>query len=233
MTPAEYIYAARVPHSLQPQKFGLWTIERHFVNTRTQRGLETYLVGFTDYTLLRRPSWKDIHLEGPGEVVMEDSVRELSRHLPIWMKARGRVLVTGLGLGCVVRGLLISPHVEHIDVIELDQRIIDVVGLGFVGESRVTIYQGDALEVGFPEGYCWDYAWHDLWDENDELQRLHGRLLIRYRNRIRKQQGAWAFPRYFGRLYSQKMRRQLLGSPKVRLITTPDYCKQQTNALGK
>jgi hypothetical protein len=50
------------------------------------------------------------------EVVMEDSPRELRRHLPIWMHAHGRVLVTGLGLGCVVRGLLASPHVEYIDV---------------------------------------------------------------------------------------------------------------------
>jgi spermidine synthase len=52
---------------------------------------------------------------------MEDTLSELRRHTPIFMRAKGRLLVTGLGLG-VVRGLLAKPEVEHIDVVEIDRR---------------------------------------------------------------------------------------------------------------
>jgi hypothetical protein len=36
---------------------------------------------------------------------MNDFPQELKKHLDFVLRARGRVLVTGLGLGCVVRGL--------------------------------------------------------------------------------------------------------------------------------
>src|SRR6185295_15069938 len=71
-------------------------------------GIYTFLYRLTDATL---------HHDPPGEVVMEDTPFELQTHLGFVMHARGRVLVTGLGLGCVIRGLLANPSVEHITCI--------------------------------------------------------------------------------------------------------------------
>jgi hypothetical protein len=156
-----YLHAARVPESLQPHRFGPWTIERR----QAENSVVRYQIGWSDYTLLWRESWRTLHLPGPGEIVMEDSHHELARHLPIWLNARGRVLVTGLGLGCVVRGLLANPAVTHIDVVEIDPDIIRVVWPEFQREERCLIREGDALNMTWPPGTFWDYAWHDLWTD--------------------------------------------------------------------
>lgn len=204
MTPQDFMQAARVPETLKPQSFGdFWTIARRKVSDR-----EIGIVGWPTQTLLHKLTWASLHIE-PGEVVMEDSSRELRKHLPIWLAAKGRVLVTGLGLGCVVRGLLASPSVEHIDVVELDKDILRVVGEEFKGTRRVSLHHGDALKIDIPGD--WDFAWHDLWVDGSHLQRLHAQLFLRYRDRA-KHQGAWAFPRHISRL----TRWRPLGAPKSR-----------------
>lgn len=196
-----FIEAARVPATLRPQGFGLWAIERWNVPP------DSYLAGaedddermrpagFPSVTLLRRWTMGTLHRH--GEVVMEDSRPELEQHLPIWLAARGRVLVTGLGLGCVVRGLLASPRVEHVDVVEIDAGILRVVGPEFEGNARVTLHHADALTWEPPEGARWDYAWHDIHsdDGHGALQVLHARLLVRYAACCGRQ-GAWKLPRF-------------------------------------
>lgn len=202
-----YMEAARVPTRLAPQAFGLWNIKRVDVADFPPKLRDQLGIGWTSYTLLHRYTLATM-MHGRGEVVMEDSIRELRKHLPIWMNARGRVLVTGLGLGCVVRGLLANPDVDHIDVVEIDRHIIRVVGHEFVNNRRVAIRHGDALKAKWPPGTTWDAAWHDLWTEdgNRELHLMHAELLGRYARRC-PSQGAWAFPRVIGRIWPK----QLLG----------------------
>lgn len=228
MTPADFIAAARVPHSLEPQSFGTWTIERRRPGesvlfedfhgcTVHDMALPYGLVGFPDYTLLRCTTIKSLH-QDLGEVVMEDSTRELRKHLPIWMSARGHVLVTGLGLGCVVRGLLANPAVEHVDVVEIDEHIFRIIGAEFRNDPRVTLHLADAL-TWEPAGQCWDYAWHDLHDFGEEcLHRMHMDLFLRYKDACPLEcQGAWAWPREFNR----RMPIRLLGTPKVKHRSAP------------
>jgi len=143
-----------------------------------------------------------------GHVIMEDSPNELRKHLPILIHGKGRILKTGLGLGCVVRGLLSKPDVQHIDVIEIDQRIIKHVGPEFALSKRVTIHHDDALTM--PIKGAWDFAWHDIYTEGNEgLQVLHAQLFHRFMGHA-KTQGAWAFPREFARQWPFP----LLGAPK-------------------
>jgi len=205
LRPQDFIRAAGVPLTVQPQVYGLWTIERRPWQLGT-------IFDRTHYTILRHLTLGTLH-QG-GDVVMEDGVFELVRHLPIWLAAKGTVLITGLGLGCVVRALLINPAVTHIDVVERDGFIIKVVGAEFVGNPRVTIHQRDAMDFHFPPTQTWDYAWHDLWSDDDEASyhRLHAQLILGYHGRV-KVQGAWIFPRKFARMY-QKRIGPLLGSPK-------------------
>lgn len=209
MTPADFLRAARVPATLQPQTFGPWTIERRRARPNVPGELE--LVGGDDYTLLRRISWASLHLQ-EGEIVMEDSAQELRKHMPIWLEARGRVLKTGLGLGCVVRGLLASDLVEHVDVVEIDADIIRVIGAEFEDEPRLTIHHADALTWDFGKRR-WDYAWHDIWTDGDRaLQLLHADLIKRFWPAVGSRQGAWAFPRTALRAVPFRM----LGAPKTR-----------------
>src|SRR5436309_2613334 len=98
LSPEDYMRAARVPYRLKPQTFGPWRIRRITAQAIVERDCQR--LGFPSYTILSRVSYRTLHLEGESDVVMEDSRVELCKHLPIWLHARGRVLVTGLGLGC-------------------------------------------------------------------------------------------------------------------------------------
>lgn len=216
MTAWDYLRAARVPSTLRPQAFGAWRIDRQSVKALCTAAPSSLVaavafmlnVGWESYTLLRRFSVAKMHLKDDTDIIMEDSVRELRQHLPIWLRARGRVLVTGLGLGCVVRGLLANPNVSHIDVIEMDKNILRVVGHEFASEQRVTLYHGDALTYHIPHRLPYDYAWHDICereDQDEHLACLHARLLARFRHRARWQ-GAWKFPRLAKRLMRPTVR---------------------------
>ncbi len=192
MTPADYIAAARVPASIPSGLFGLWRIGRQrFDDGHPHRAK----AGFPSITWLRRLTTAMLHVG--GDVVMEDSREELDKHLPIMVAGRGRVLVSGLGLGCVVRGLLANPAVTRVDVVEMDREIIRLVAPSFRGDPRVRIRRGDALKVKWPRTARWDFAWHDVWTEDGNglpLHRLHLDLMARFRDRVGRQ-GAWALPR--------------------------------------
>ena len=207
--PAYFMDAARVPEAVQPQTFGLWEIRR----IRCEDDVLARFAGYPSITALHRWTNGTMH-QHFGECVMEDSRHELSRHLPIWMNAIGRVLITGLGLGCVVRGLLAKPEIEHIDVIEIDPGIIAAIGPELAADPRVTIHCDDALEFDIG-GRGWAYAWHDVWSDTDagqpHLQCIHAKLIKKYFRAV-EHQGAWAFPRDI----SRRLTVRLLGAPRIR-----------------
>lgn len=130
-----------------------------------------------------------------GETVMNDYPDELKKHLQFIMRASGRVLVGGLGLGCVVRGLLARGAVESIDVIERSEAVIRLCG-DSIADPRVKIHKRDALH-GFIKGGPWDFAWWDLHSDDGEphLQVTHLKLISEFRHRVRNLQGAWAMRR--------------------------------------
>jgi hypothetical protein len=163
------------PHS---EEFGLWRFRR--VDLK-DAAIPRFLVGANTLTMLEKLSMLRMNQDQPYEVVMEDSNTELRRHAPIFRHGRGRILISGLGLGCVVRGLLTKPEVEHIDVVEIDRRIIDRFGAEFADDARVEIHHGDALSFPWPESMHWDVAWHDIHCiKEDNLVRLHARLVERF-----------------------------------------------------
>ncbi len=189
----QLLRAGKVPTDLSPWNSGdmnAWTMEGN-----------TYLshVCLAGLHMVHDEHEDNVH---GGYTVMEDSERELRRHLHAVHHATGHVLKTGLGMGCFVRMCLTKPDVKHIDVIEIDPGIADHFGAQFNGDPRVTIHVADAFE--FPlDPYChryWDFAWHDIYCEgNQGLQKLHGRLILRYAKHCRRQ-GAWGdLPRWFRR----------------------------------
>ena len=207
-SPAALVAACRVPSHVREAEAGPWHLRRLTPDPRLLEAVAAWhedtaragpLDPYTTYVALFRHSFATMHLEGsPGEVVMEDSPRELRRHLPLLMAARGRVLISGLGLGCVVRGLLSLPEVEHVDVVEIDRHVVELAGGEFAGDPRCTLRLVDALTVKWPRGARWDYAWHDVWSEAEALPVVHARLLSRYWRQV-GHQGAWGMPRWFRR----------------------------------
>lgn len=203
----EIMDAAALPETVKNQKFGAWSLFRQTMPMHMLAdalGRESFAT-LTQYVKPKNVDYSNIHrVKDDGtvlDVVMEDSPRELKKHIPIWLYGKGHVLKTGLGLGCVVRGLLTKSDVEHISVIEIDADIIRVIGDEFKNNPRVSIYHANALTFDYSTLPEIDYAWHDIWcPENDGLQVLHGEL-IKSCFPFSKKQGAWAFPREFKRAF--------------------------------
>jgi len=115
-----------------------------------------------------------------GTLVMSDTPDEMGDHWYFVHVASGRVLLNGLGLGMVLKKLLEKDDVEHVDVVELSEEVIALVGPTYQDDPRVHIHHGDALIFKFPAGATWDYVWNDIWDclclDNlPEMHRLHRR----------------------------------------------------------
>jgi hypothetical protein len=153
-----------------------------------------------------------------GELVMHDFPDELLKHLEFMRRAKGRVLITGLGLGCVARGCAANPNVDTVTVIEKSPDVLKLVApyMGLTGNlpavhggSKIEIIHADALRWCKENTQRFDCAWHDLWVPNNtdpHLQQLHMKLICRMADRV-DFQGAWEFPRQF--------RRRCLTSGKV------------------
>ena len=98
-----------------------------------------------------------------SELWMTNTPREIMDLTPVFERATGRVLIHGLGLSCLVSGLLAKPKVTHIDIVEIEKDVISLVGPAYEQESRVTIHQGNCIDYPWPPGTHWDYVWHDIW----------------------------------------------------------------------
>lgn len=189
---------------------GRWTIHR--LNAAkpicTVRDQKPYVLPAGVYTQLLCWTIEQIELRlsgapAIGECVMEDSPPELQKHLQFALSAFGRVLVTGLGLGCVVRGLLANPKVKHVACIERDPDVLRLVQ-PHMPTDRLTIIVGDAVEWCANTDQTFDCAYHDIWSDPDtgekDLQVNHMDMICTLRLKSVKLQAAWNFPRYFRKL---------------------------------
>lgn len=122
-------------------------------------------------------------LKDGGRLWMSDTDAEKHDHFEVLRAVQRqqvkRVLINGLGLGMVLAATLSFDHVEHVDVVEIDERVIQLVGPHYAGQ-RVAIHHADAYEQAkkWPAGMRWDVAWHDIWpnlcaDNLPQMTRLH------------------------------------------------------------
>jgi spermidine synthase len=133
--------------------------------------------------------------------MMSDTPAELLAHLDFIYRADGRVLVNGLGLGLVLKGLLLKPAVRHVDVVEIDQDIIKLVWPTYCTDPRAQLHHADAFIIQWPKESRWDFAWHDIWPAlcTDNLPEIT-RLKRKYARKV-GWQAAW------GQAYIQRMKR--------------------------
>ncbi|MFB7858931.1 hypothetical protein [Rhodococcus qingshengii] len=166
--------AVTVPEGeLDGIKIERFTIEpddiRNFVNALKGRGTEP-----GTYTRLMKD----------GRLWMSDVKAERRDHLIVLQKVATlkakRVVLNGLGLGMVLKGVLEFDHVEHVDVVEIDPRIIKLAGTHYQQDPRVHIHLADAYNQIklWPRGACWDVGWSNIWadittDNLPDMTRLN------------------------------------------------------------
>lgn len=63
--------------------------------------------------------------------------------------AKGNVLIGGLGLGWLVRTILLKPNVQYVIIVEQDERILEFFGKPLTTEfrQRVVLIHGDSFNV--------------------------------------------------------------------------------------
>lgn len=156
-------------------------------------------------TIITIPAGNYTELHCGDDLVMHDTPAELATHLEFAMKARGNVLISGLGLGCVMRMCLMNPAVERITVVERSEAVMRLVA-PYVNSPTVSIIQSDAVEYADGNRMRFDCAWHDLWSdpesEDEHLQLIHARLIAALAPMV-GMQGAWEFPRPQRRLWGE------------------------------
>lgn len=99
-----------------------------------------------------------------GVLTMDDTPVEYRENFPVIQRAHnygGVILLNGLGLGLALRGVLASPLVKKVAVVELNYSVIELVSFYFRDDDRVTFLHTDALK--YEPRKMFDAVWHDIW----------------------------------------------------------------------
>jgi hypothetical protein len=104
-----------------------------------------------------------------GHLWMSDTTAEQQDHMPAYRQMKiqvaRRVIINGLGLGMIVKAALSLEHVEHVDIVEIDPRVVALVGPHYTRDPRVIIHTADAYAQAkaWAPGTRWDVGWSDIW----------------------------------------------------------------------
>lgn len=180
---------------LNPVKHGPWVVERKVIE-KDDVSRVFYVTDGPHPTLDRDCGYGDTTiLKKQGTTWMSDTRAEILEHSPFinrlwWCESlEPSVLINGLGIGMAVKAAL-THNASRIDVVEIDQDVIDIVGPNF-DDPRVHIHHADALTWRPPTGMRWTLAWHDIWPtiSADNLPEMD-RLQKKYRRRV-QWQASW------------------------------------------
>ena len=123
-------------------------------------------------------------------VVMSDTTAEQRDHWEFVHKAKGRVLINGLGIGMCLRAVLAKEGVEHVTVVEIDRDVIDLVWPHYEC-PRASIVNASAFDYAPEKGVRFGSVWHDIWDDICEDNRPEMVRLHRKYGRFADWQGSW------------------------------------------
>lgn len=115
-----------------------------------------------------------------GKMVMSDSSEEHRSNSYFVYKAKGKVLIAGLGIGMVLNAILIKKKVQSVWVIEKYQDVINLVA-PYIRHTKLKIECADIFEWKPPSGFKFDTIYFDIWadictDNLSEIAKLHKRF---------------------------------------------------------
>lgn len=185
--------AKRAWRSVVPQgTSGDWRVERFEVDAAAERfqRLRCALNPHRPARLVSRGSYT--RLTRRWCVVMSDTPDEMRDHAELFLHAKGRVLMHGLGLGCAASVLARMSNVTGIVVIEKSEDVIKLVMPTVTKLGKVVVVHGDALTRKPAKGERYDVVWHDIWDDisKDNIDEM--RMLQRRWARRCGWQGCWS-----------------------------------------
>lgn len=168
--------------AIPEMEFGRWTVDKF---TITENSLENLRLAVRENRAARPGTYT--RLSRGHTLVMSDTTAEFRDHLRLFWNTGeigGRVLIAGLGLGCALRAVLTNPGIEHVDVVELDEGVVENIGK-LHDDPRVEFHVGSIFDKKWPKGSHWSAAWFDIWDDinPDNLGEM-GKLARSYTRRV-------------------------------------------------
>jgi hypothetical protein len=179
---------AHYPVDLPEKKEGDWRIVHNKVkeqgglnNLRAIRdGIPEAVVSDGDYVVLANGS----------SVVMSNTQFEYRTNKPIIEVLSGDILISGLGLGMVLRPLAENKNVLSITVLEKSPEVIAMVAQHYADIENLRIIEADVFY--WKPDRKFDMAYHDIWSEYGSDMLDDVKVLKKKYRRYAKQQFFWA-----------------------------------------
>lgn len=126
-----------------------------------------------------------------GVLVMSNTPDEIYDQMDFVYKAKGNVLINGLGLGITLKLVLAKPEIKSVTVVEKSRDVIRLVAPTYLKDARVNIVHADAFTYKPPKGVRFGAVYHDIWNyiTSDNLPEMH--KLHRMYGRKCDWQGSW------------------------------------------
>lgn len=177
----------KIDLNLKEAQCGDWKIEKFAISDNDVKYHNLYEAAHRGRYIESGTYWR---LRHGKEVVMSNTPAEIRDHIGFIYKAKGNVLIAGLGLGMVLKALLAKDDVTHITVVEKSEDVIKLVS-PFYQDERVTIVHEDIFNYKPKE--IFDYGWFDIWtyicgDNYDDMKRLNRKFA-----RSVKDKGHWCY----------------------------------------
>lgn len=187
--PAFYRDAMSLGERIPEGSSGPWRIVRRTVSEAAEETQMLRAIANGHTRFVPAGTYTELVHERDG-LMMSDTPDEMRDHAEFYRQAStrgGRLLIHGLGLGMVLQGVLSLQNVEHVDVVEIDEHVINLVAPAFgadVESGRLSIHHDDCFTSTWPAGTRFSCCWHDIWPaltaENlEEMRRLHRRFTRR------------------------------------------------------
>ncbi len=179
---------------LQPGKHGSARLD-HFTVSEADSAFTRMRAAFNNRPRDVVPAGDYVKLSIGGQLYMSDTPTEQHENRALIRRARGDVLIAGLGIGMVLPPLLANPDVTSVTVVEVNADVITLVA-PFFPDPKLTVVEGDIFDWDPGDGQ-WDTIYFDIWanlcnDNEDEIADLFGL----YRRALRPSgwMGAWGLP---------------------------------------
>lgn len=164
-----------------------FSIVRHFVCEREANKFNLHLANDCPDNLTKRflPPGRYMKLvEFPDKLWMSNVPAEIMDHKPFVRKAKGNVLIIGLGIGMVLEGVLCKKNVSKIIVLDIEKDIIDLVSPFYRKfKKKISFVNGDVRDQSTIENLAkdapFDSIYIDIWpkivpETYDEMAILRG-----------------------------------------------------------
>lgn len=126
-------------------------------------------------------------------VVMSNTPMEIRTNKEFIRRAKGNVLINGLGLGMVLTAILKKPEVNSVTVVEISEDVISLTGPTFASDPRVKIVHCSAFDYKPAKGERFDCVYHDIWPFITDENLADMKVLHRKYSRRADWQASWAY----------------------------------------